>query len=156
MRPNTKTLFCALVLSAALGSEVRGNADSQTPSSQGNLSVGISNIPNDQGQVGCSLFSSKDGFPSNADRAKARVFVKPKAGKAQCTFRNLTPGKYAVAVMHDADRDGKLKTSMVGRPQEWWGVSNNIPAERFGPPKYEAALFDFNGSVKAIQIRLRR
>jgi uncharacterized protein (DUF2141 family) len=156
MRTTKRLLFGSLLATAALASAGVAVAEGEVSSSGGNLSVGISNIPNDQGQVGCSLFARKDGFPSNAARAEVSMFVKPKAGKARCTFKNLKPGKYAVAVMHDADRDGKLKTSMVGRPQEWWGVSNNIPAERFGPPKYEAAVFDFRGSAKAIQIRLRR
>ena len=151
----TKLTVYALLASAALASGAQGSAEEQTGRAPASLSVSVSNIPSDQGQVGCSLFSRKDGFPSKAARADARTFVKPKAGKARCTFKNLKPGKYAVAVMHDADEDGKLKTSMVGRPQEWWGVSNNAPAERFGPPKYEAAVFDFAGEAKSIQIKLR-
>jgi uncharacterized protein (DUF2141 family) len=57
--------------------------------------------------------------------------------------------------MHDEDNDGELKTSMVGRPKEWWGVSSNVPAQRFGPPKYESATFDHDGKGKTIQIKLR-
>jgi len=83
------------------------------------------------------------------------VFVKSKSGKATCVFKGLKPGKYAVSVMHDEDKDGELKTSMGGRPKEWWGVSNNVPPERFGPPKYEAALFSYTGEPKTIKVKLR-
>jgi uncharacterized protein (DUF2141 family) len=83
------------------------------------------------------------------------MFVQPKAGQATCIFEGLKPGKYAVSVMHDEDEDGELKTSIVGRPKEWWGVSNNVAAQRFGPPKYEAAAFDLAGGTKTIQINLR-
>ncbi|MBT8469966.1 MAG: DUF2141 domain-containing protein, partial [Deltaproteobacteria bacterium] len=70
-------------------------------------------------------------------------------------FKGLEPGKYAVSVMHDEDKDGELKTSMVGRPKEWWGVSNNVPPERFGPPKYQAAVFSYTGDPKTIKVKLR-
>ena len=32
------------------------------------LVVEISNIPNDKGQIGCSLYSNKDGFPSDPQK----------------------------------------------------------------------------------------
>lgn len=83
------------------------------------------------------------------------MFVKPKAGKATCAFKGVKPGKYAVSVMHDENKDGELKTSMIGRPKEWWGVSNNVPPERFGPPKHEAALFSYAGDPKTIKVKLR-
>jgi uncharacterized protein (DUF2141 family) len=124
-------------------------------SSDVSLVVDVSNVRSDEGQVGCSLYSKKDGFPSDPKKAKQSIFVTPKDGRATCTFKDLTPGKYAVSVMHDEDKDGALNTSMVGRPKEWWGVSNNVPAERFGPPKYEAAVFDFSGELKALQVKLR-
>ena len=57
---------------------------------------------------------------------------------------------------HEQWQNEKLKTSMVGRPQEWWGVSNDVPPERFGPPKYDKATFKFDGGSKAIKVKLRR
>jgi uncharacterized protein (DUF2141 family) len=130
-------------------------ADEETSRARATLAVEISNIQSDDGQVGCSLFSKKEGFPSKPEKADAKTFVQPKAGQAICVFEDVKPGKYAVSVMHDEDKDGELKTSVVGRPKEWWGVSNNVPAERFGPPKYESATFDHDGKGKTIQIRLR-
>ena len=113
------------------------------------------NDNNDAGQIGCSLYSKKDGFPSDPEKAANRMFVKSKAGKATCVFESVKPGKYAVSVMHDEDEDGELKTNLVGRPKEWWGVSNNVPPERFGPPKYEAASFSYGGEPKTIRVKLR-
>jgi uncharacterized protein (DUF2141 family) len=100
------------------------------------------------------LFSKRDGFPTDAAKAYSTMFVKSKAGTATCVFKDVAPGKYAVSVMHDEDRDGDLKTNMVGRPKEWWGVSNNAPAERFGPPKYEAATFPYTGAPKTVKVKL--
>lgn len=153
--PKTKPLHWQILVVAALGLSMPAAADNEASSTKSALTVDITNIQNDKGQIGCSLFSKKDGFPSKADKADLRMFVKQKAGKATCVFTGVKPGKYAVSVMHDADKDGELKTSMVGRPKEWWGVSNNVPAERFGPPKYEAATFTYSGDPKTIKIKLR-
>lgn len=146
--------LCILAVTA-LGLTAPAAADSETPNANGTLTVEISNIQNGKGQIGCSLFAKKDGFPSKPDKASATLFVKQKAGKATCMFKDVEPGKYAVSVMHDADKDGELKTNIVGRPKEWWGVSNNVPPERFGPPKYEAATFAYTGDPKTIKVKLR-
>ncbi|MBT8467782.1 MAG: DUF2141 domain-containing protein [Deltaproteobacteria bacterium] len=148
-------LRALIVALAALTWSATAAAEEATPSPPVGLTVDISNIQNDKGQIGCSLYSKDDGFPSKPEKADAMMFVKSKAGKATCVFKGLKAGKYAVSVMHDEDKDGELKTSMVGRPKEWWGVSNNVPPERFGPPKYEAALFSYTGTPKTIKVKLR-
>lgn len=125
------------------------------PAADGSLTVQVSNIKNNRGQIGCSLYARKDGFPSNPDKAAKTMFVKPKAGKASCAFQGVRPGTYAVSVMHDEDEDGELETSLVGRPKEWWGVSNDVPAERFGPPKYEKATFEYTGTPKTVKVTLQ-
>lgn len=147
-----QTFILALV---ALALSAPATAEEEVASPPAGLTVDISNIQNDKGQIGCSLYSKDDGFPSKPNKADAMMFVKSKAGKATCVFKGVKAGKYAVSVMHDEDKDGELKTSMVGRPKEWWGVSNNVPPERFGPPKYEAALFSYTGDPKTIKVKLR-
>jgi uncharacterized protein (DUF2141 family) len=139
----------------AVGLSTPAAADQEISRARANLVVEISNIQNDKGQIGCSLFSKKEGFPSKAEKADAKMFVQPRAGQATCVFQDVQPGKYAISVMHDEDKDGELETSVVGRPKEWWGVSNNVPAERFGPPKYEPATVNHDGKPKTIQIKLR-
>ena len=151
------SLHWKLLAISALGlaATPTASADSEPANVEGTLTVDISNIQNDKGQIGCSLYSKEDGFPTKPGKADATMFVKSKAGKATCEFKGVKPGKYAVSVMHDEDKDGELKTSMVGRPKEWWGVSNNVPPERFGPPKYEAATFSYTGDAKTIKVKLR-
>ena len=144
--------FC---LAALLSVAAHAFADEPEPTT-GVLSVRIWNIQSDKGQIGCSLYSKSDGFPSDSAKADQRMFVRLAEGKATCTFQGVQPGVYAVSVMHDEDKNEKLKTSMVGRPQEWWGVSNDVPPERFGPPKYDKATFKFDGGSKAIKVKLRR
>lgn len=62
----------------------------------------------------------------------------------------------AVSVMHDLDSSGELNTSLVGRAKEPWGVSNDTPAQRFGPPHYKDCTFKYEGGKKVIRIKLQR
>ena len=149
-----KPVQLTLIAFAALGLSVSASAE-EAPPADGTLTVKVTNIQNAKGQIGCSLYASKDGFPSEPDKAKSQMFVKNDGKMATCTFRNVKPGTYAVSVMHDENKDGELETSMVGRPKEWWGVSNDVPAERFGPPKYEKATFKYAGTAKTIKVKLQ-
>lgn len=153
MKPKPRHWHLLAIIAFGLAGPAAADADASR--SPGTLVVEVSNVPNDKGQIGCSLYSSKNGFPSNPKKAQKSMFVTSKNGKATCVFEGVKPGKYAVSVMHDEDKDGALDTSLVGRPKEWWGVSNNVPAERFGPPKYDAATFDFASEPKTIRIKLR-
>jgi uncharacterized protein (DUF2141 family) len=65
------------------------------------------------------------------------------------------PGTYAISVMHDLDKSGDLNTSLVGRPKEPWGVSNDVPARHFGPPLYQDCTFKYEGGKKIIKIKLQ-
>lgn len=143
-----------IIALAALGLAIPASAE-DAPADSGILTVSITNIQNEKGQIGCSLYASDKGFPSEREKAKVRMFVKQSAGKATCTFKGVKPGTYAVSVMHDENKDGELETSFVGRPKEWWGVSNDVPAERFGPPKFEKATFKYAGSAKTIKVKLQ-
>ena len=143
------------IVTFGLFAPTQAAADDEAASIAPTLTVERSNLQNDEGQVGCSLYSKEDGFPTKAGKADVTMFVQPKAGKALCVFKGVKPGKYAVSVMHDENNDGKLETSMIGRPKEWWGVSNNAPPERFGPPKFEAALVSYAGDAETIKVKLR-
>ena len=120
----------------------------------GTLRVEVQNIENDKGNIGCSLYSKEDGFPSDSDKALQSVTVKPSDRKATCVFKGVKAGTYAVSVMHDVDADGELDSNFVGRPKEPWAVSNNVPAERFGPPKFKPATFKFDGTTSTIKVKL--
>lgn len=145
-------LSTAFVLAAALGIGGHAFAEDATPEA-GIITVKVWNLQNDQGQVGCSLYSKKDGFPMDSKKADVRMMVQPSGKRATCVFKGVKPGTYAISMMHDENKDEELETSFVGRPQEWWGVSNDAPSERFGPPKYENAIFKFDGTAKTVKVK---
>ena len=117
--------------------------------------VEILGLENDQGQIGCRIFSKEDGFPDKKEKADKQLYSTSKSKKGGCTFVGYKPGTYAISVMHDLDKSGDLNTSLVGRPKEPWGVSNDVPARRFGPPRYEDCTFKYEGGKKIIKIKLQ-
>ena len=142
------------MLLAVLGATLALGSSATATGQDGVLNVEVQNIEADKGSIGCSLWSTDDGFPSDSEKALQSVTLKSKGKKATCVFKNVKPGTYAVSVMHDVDGDGELDSNIVGRPKEPWAVSNNAPAQRFGPPKFEAAQFKYSGESSTIKVKL--
>ncbi len=102
------------------------------------LEVDVQGVRSDEGQVRCSLFASAAGFPGAQAAAKATTANAPKGGAATCTFNDVAPGDYAVAVFHDENDNGTLDTAFLGIPEEGVGYSRT-PPKRGPPPTFDAA-----------------
>lgn len=105
----------------------------------------IVDLRNTNGVVRCALYRDKAGFPDTPEKASIISIAQISSDKkSSCSFdlSNEASASVAVAVLHDEDNDGKMKTNMIGIPREGWSVSNNAKARTFGPPAYEDAKFD--------------
>ncbi len=123
--------------------------------SAADLIVTVSGIPDTRGDVRCAVFRSADGFPMQAARA---TLLRQPAQTANLEFRfeGLAPGRYAVAVAHDRNVNGKTDTNFVGIPTEPWGVSNNV-RPRMRAPKFEEAIFEVkDGQPNRIEIQVAK
>lgn len=100
------------------------------------LTVEINGLKNQKGTLCFSLFSNGQGFPSQSERAFASRCVAAKEASISATFEQLAPGNYAVAVIHDANDDGKLNTGFFGIPTEGFGFSRN-PKIGMGAPSFQ-------------------
>jgi len=69
------------------------------------------------------------------------------------TFGDVPPGTYAVSVVHDENGNGRLDFNAVGFPIERYGFSNN--PFLMGPPKFDDARIEVNGTSKAVPIAVR-
>ena len=117
------------------------------------LTVLVTNIRNNKGQIGFCLFNAGAGFPDHPEKAMQRTFVPVTGNTAQYTFGDIPPGTYAVSVFHDENGDKKINRNFIGIPREGIGVSNNAKG-RLGPPKFEDAKFNFSPDGQKITIRL--
>lgn len=118
------------------------------------IHVDILNIRNSTGSVACALFESPEGFPREfLLKAMRVVVIKVNLSHAQCDFQGIPPGRYAMAVIHDENTNGKLDTNALGVPTEGYGFSNNAQAGR-DAPTFAAASMPYDGRSLALTVRL--
>ena len=114
----------------------------------------ILDIKNSNGSVACALFESPDGFPTEYFRcATNTMVVKIRETQARFDFLDIPPGKYALAVIHDENVNGKLGTNRLGVLKEGYGFSNDVKGV-LGAPAFSAASFLYDGRNIYLTIRL--
>jgi len=121
---------------------------------QGRIQVNVMGLRSDQGQVLCALHSNAAAFPMKDQEAVQRVRAPIQDKRAVCVFADVSPGRYAVAVTHDANANGVLDKKMFGIPAEGVGASNDARG-RMGPPKFDDAAFEFDGGALSIEITVQ-
>ncbi len=152
--PLAKTAFCQITLAALALTLWSGMpADAQEQASGNLIRVEIAGAHSDKGQVLCALFAPDTGFPSKVDRAVAHTHSAITGGSAVCEFHGVAPGRYAVSAFHDENSNGKMDTNFIGMPKEGVAVSNDAKGH-MGPPKFDAAAFQYSGGRLELKIKL--
>ena len=119
-------------------------------SSPGVLHVVVDNVRDHTGHVHLDLCTQAQFLkdcPISGD-ASARVRV------TTVTLSGLKPGRYAAQVFYDQNGNGKVDRALFGVPKEGVGFSNDA-MKRLAAPKWEDAVFDYDGQEKTIRLKLR-
>lgn len=141
--------WCSLLLVATLA----GVALAQ-PACPG-IHVRILDIRSSTGAVACALFDSSVGFPTEYLHAATQIMViKVRDRQARCDFEDIAPGRYALAVVHDENMNGKLDVNWLGIPLEGYGFSNDASA-LLGAPSFTAASFPYGGKILEMTVALK-
>lgn len=122
------------------------------PKSQ--ITVTIDGFKNKNGQACVGLFASNKGFPSSKSDAIQSRCTTITTVPLVITFKNLSPGSYAVAVLHDANKDNTANRNGFGIPIEGFGFSKN-PIIRTRPPQFNDAAVVVAGANTNINIKLQ-
>lgn len=120
-----------------------------------NLSVDISGLRSNDGNVLVALYDNADKFPLDAEKyavGKKRVTITNKT--ARINFDGLKPGRYAISILHDENNNLKMDFNILGIPREGFGFSNNAKGT-FGPPSYKKASFEVGEAGSSIKVRMR-
>lgn len=118
------------------------------------IHVEILSLKNSNGSVACALFESPEGFPTEYLRQATNIMsLKVRDHLARCDFEAIPPGKYALAVIHDENMNGKLDSNLLGMPTEGYGFSNDAKGV-LGPPSFTAASFGYYGGCLDLTISL--
>lgn len=102
------------------------------------VTVNISNQRNTKGQLMVCLTGNAQAFPDCSKDAKSKKKLVP-ANTKSLKFSGVAPGKYAVAVVHDENRNNKMDLALF-LPKEGFAMSLN-PKVRMGKPKFKNSVF---------------
>jgi uncharacterized protein (DUF2141 family) len=117
----------------------------------GELTVSITNIRTDKGELLVSVVNSDAGWNNQAKPVAATKVAA--TGKDSVLRFDLPAGSYAVQVMHDENGNGKLDTNFIGIPSEGYGFSNNPQVMR--KAYFSEAKFEIGDAAASIVINLR-
>jgi len=127
-----------------------GFAQTECPS----VNVKIQNIDNSTGVIACAVFESGEGFPGKFLKFASKVMISQIRGKdASFEFSDIKPGKYAIAVIHDENCNGKLDSNLFGIPTEGYGFSSGAEAA-MSAPSFSDAEFSYDGGDLQMSISL--
>jgi uncharacterized protein (DUF2141 family) len=130
-----------------------GLAGSVAEAQQGNtIAVPVSGLRNNNGDVRCGLYNSAASFPKNGQQFQGAVA--PIANQqATCTFTNVPPGVYAVAIFHAEKGETQLQTGFFGQPLQGYGFSRNATGS-MGPPAFNDAAYTYAGGATSWPITI--
>ena len=141
---STKFLFAFAAL--ALGGEEK------PPTSE--VTVTVSGLRNDKGDVLLSLFRSKDGFPEDPSKAFRTFQASSSTKGVKAIWAEVPYGTYAVAALHDENRNKKLDKGWFGIPKEGTGASNN-PNPKRRAPRFDEAKVTLDRDRVRLRILIR-
>lgn len=115
------------------------------------LTVNIENIQEKQGSLRVAVYNTAKGFPENEPRLAGRV-LQVTHTDLNISFKDLSAGRYAVAVMQDQNDNGVLDRNFFGIPSEPYGFSQQSSGKS-GQPTFDQAAFELNAN-KEITVKL--
>lgn len=117
------------------------------------VSVHVTDLRSSKGQVIACITAKADRFPDCEHDPDARHLTVPAAPEVDFTFASIPGGRYAVALIHDENGNGKLDKALM-IPREGFSFSRDAPV-RMGPPDFEKAAFDVTERNERQTIRMR-
>jgi uncharacterized protein (DUF2141 family) len=119
----------------------------------GDMTVVITGIENNKGNIQIGLFNSEDSYKGKKKKFKGAV-IKVENEKVIWELKDIPYGNYAIKAFHDENGDDKINTNFLGIPTEKYGFSNN-PSVFFGAPGYSKTKFVFDKVDEKIEIKLK-
>lgn len=141
----------ALMLMLPLPALAMGAA---APPNHGEIAVTVINLRSDKGLVQACMTKLPSAFPDCGKDPHSHRQTVPAATQVELTFRNVAPGRYAISLLHDENDNGRADRMLGMMPKEGFGFSRDAKI-RMGPPSFDAAAFDFDGTTQVINIHMR-
>ncbi|MCK4956598.1 MAG: DUF2141 domain-containing protein [Candidatus Cloacimonetes bacterium] len=143
-----KLILALSIVGMAVGS---GYSLPIEPDETNKVVLNIDGFKSSKGQAIISVHDNEETFLDIATALKS--WTQPiKDTKMRVVIDSLLPGEYAISVIHDEDKDGKLKQwFFVGPPKEGVGISQNQP----GIPKFDKSKFVLTDEDLEFDIKIK-
>ncbi|MBL0140142.1 MAG: DUF2141 domain-containing protein [Bacteroidetes bacterium] len=140
-------ILIAFALSLTLYSFAKPNADTYS------LTIEVKNLRNAKGVVQFALYN-KDGSIPDEDYENYYKILKGEIvnNSSTITFKNIPSGKYAVNILHDENKNGKIDKGFI-LPIEGIGFSNFQSIGLTNRPNFSKASFDVKEN-KTISVKV--
>lgn len=116
------------------------------------IEISIEKLRNRKGELHLCLTREPAHFPDCRSDPKAVTRSVP-ATTGSIRISGLAPGGYALAIIHDENRNRKLDM-LIGIPREGFGFSRN-PVVRFGAPKFRQVRIDLRAGFTRETVRMQ-
>lgn len=120
--------------------------------SAGEVEVNLQGLRNARGALHLCMTRDPAYFPDCGKDPQAIKHSMP-AGSASARVDGISPGTYALSVIHDENRNSRLDT-LLGVPREGFGFSGN-PVVRFGPPRFNQVRFAVSGGITRVSVKMQ-
>ncbi|MEE2828394.1 MAG: DUF2141 domain-containing protein [Myxococcota bacterium] len=145
----------ALALALVWATELRGEPEVVPPT--GSVLVRVNNLQNvGRGQLLVLVYEEVPRVEINGVKFVRRKVLPVGGERVTVNLSDLPYGDYAVAVLHDMDKDFEADTNLLGIPREDLGVSNNAKGGPLGGPKWSAAKFSHRAKETRLSIKMWR
>lgn len=124
------------------------------PARAGEVVITVTDLRSAKGVVRACMTTREDIFPKCIKDPTSHRVVVPAGEQVEIRFTGVKPGRYAVALLHDENNNGKADRAMGMMPKEGYGFSRDAPV-RMAPPKFGDAVFDQGENVQRLTIKMR-
>ena len=125
------------------------------PAAEGaDVTISVSDLRNAKGTVMACMTSDAHRFPRCQGDPNAYRASVPAGEAATLRFRNVRPGTYAIALLHDENSNGKADRALSMIPKEGFGFSRDAKV-RMGPPEFDEAAIAVGTSPVRQTIHMR-
>jgi len=105
------------------------------------LTVKVEGLRNSKGLVQYALYDQEGSLPDQKFKKYHKIKTSAISdGKSSTSFSDLTPGTYAISVLHDENKDGKIEMGLL-LPKEGIGFSNFKAIGLSNRPNFDKASF---------------
>ncbi|GMN02571.1 DUF2141 domain-containing protein [Erythrobacter sp. MTPC3] len=124
------------------------------PAAAGEVTITVTDLRSSDGVVRACMTTKEDIFPRCIKDPASHRTVVPAGENVTIRFTGVEPGSYAIALLHDENDNGKADRALGMMPKEGYGFSRDAKVS-MGPPKFEDAVFDHDGTAQNLAITMR-